>query len=89
MVAAMLPRGANPDVTELVCPLGQIPHQSQLQFARRVIGSGFMSESEFVRWIVAFGVPPQNAVTAHTSYVYDKTFIIFAVCEGFYFLCNM
>ena len=88
VVAAMLPRhpilprGANPDATELICTLGQIPPLYRLQFPRRVIGSGFMSEQTFVQWVCNNGVPRQSAVGAHTSYVYDKTFISFAVCEG-------
>ena len=46
------------------CPHGMQIHPARLAHPRRVLGCGFWSKEEFIRWIGSRGVPPMNAVQA-------------------------
>ena len=57
-----------PGFSELICPLGQSVTAHRLAHPRRILGTGWMSEAEFIRWIGASGVPSLTAVAAQSRW---------------------
>ena len=54
--------------SELICPLGQSVTAHRLAHPRHILGTGWMSEAEFIRWIGASGVPSLTAVAAQSRW---------------------
>jgi hypothetical protein len=62
-----VPRTVAPSL-DLVCPLGQQINPFRNLFARRVLGFGFITEAEFVRWMSCQGCPWMTAVSAQAQF---------------------